>query len=458
MMEPMSRRSRLISMLCTAGLLAVAGCAAHASAAGQGAPGTGTHAPRAGTRTASCPAPPARHAWAGEVSLSGQAGWRTSLATHDNDVSPAVEPLVYGTVAVLAQDGSVHGLRLASGQPLWSFTGGQSVYGMWRWQDLVIVLTDQVSDHARLTGLDAATGAVRWTLRLPEAGLIGTLSATGDGGLAMLRGDGTLQVVSLADGAVRWKRPVGTSPALAAGGGLVFYGINGRLTAYDAQTGGTAWTTSGLPPQPAVQLAGGLLMVTSNVQGGDAPTALTAVVPGTGRVAWRFDPGTAVTVLAAGVLTTGPTAGIAVATYDPRRLYLLDPGTGRPRWRVAVAVTFSVLDGGVLVDTEGFGPVHLVERSAVNGAIRWQDTLAEQPAGPAQAVVAGQLILVPGIPEPASRPAELAAYRLDSGGQVWRLTLPAPLADSPVLLPGGGLLIQPADFAYACAVSGLVTR
>jgi hypothetical protein len=33
---------------------------------------------------------------------------------------------------VFAQDGIVHGIRLADGHPLWSWPGGQSVYGLWR--------------------------------------------------------------------------------------------------------------------------------------------------------------------------------------------------------------------------------------------------------------------------------------------------------------------------------------
>jgi hypothetical protein len=51
-----------------------------------------------------------------------------------------------------------HG-RLADGHPLRSWPGGQSVYGLWRWGGLVAMLTDQVTDRARLTGLDAVTYA-----------------------------------------------------------------------------------------------------------------------------------------------------------------------------------------------------------------------------------------------------------------------------------------------------------
>ena len=142
--------------------------------------------------------------------------------------------------------------------------------------------------------MTAATGAVRWSLRLPAQGLLGAQAATADGGLAMVVSRGVLQVVNLADGRVRWQRRIPASPALAAADGLVIYGLNGRLTGYDDRTGRPRWTASGLPQQPATQLAGGLVLVTSNLQGGAARTALTAVIPATGRMAWRFNPGTPV--------------------------------------------------------------------------------------------------------------------------------------------------------------------
>jgi outer membrane protein assembly factor BamB len=465
-----ARQFRHLRLLCMAGLLAATGCAAAANGAGVssiGARSPGTA--RAGTRAASCPAPPARHAWAEEVSLAGRLGWRTPLATHGNDVSPVVEPLVIGTVAVFAQDGSVHGLRLASGQPLWSFTGVQSVYGMWRWQDLVVVLTDQVSDHARLTGLDAATGAVRWTLPLPGGGLYGDLAATGDGGLAMVRADGTLEVVNLATGAVRWTRRTGTSQALAAAGSVVFFGADGRLTAYDAQTGRPVWTTSGLPAQPAAQLAGGLLLVTSTIQGGTAQAgsalgAVTAVRAATGRIAWRFNPGPTVSVLAA-----DPVAGVAVATYNPDRLYLLDPATGRPRWQAATAAGYGmvpVFTTGGMIGVEGgipgFGSVRLVDRDAASGRIQWQDALADPPVAADQVLRAGQVVVVQGVPVRGDEDSVLSAYRLGSsggmsgGGLAWRIGLPAiaAVAPVPVQTSGPALLVQPADPAYACAADG----
>src|ERR1019366_6294128 len=112
-----------------------------------------------------------------------------------------------------------------------------------------------VSSHSRLTGLDAATGQVRWSLRLPVRGLLGDQAATADGGLAMITTAGVLQVVSLADGRIRWRRTAGASPALTAAGQLVIFSINGRLTGYDDRTGQPRWTTGG-PAGPAAPPGG----------------------------------------------------------------------------------------------------------------------------------------------------------------------------------------------------------
>jgi outer membrane protein assembly factor BamB len=398
----------------------------------------------------SCPAPPPRHGWAAEVSDTGRVIWQTSLPTHGNDVSSAIRPVIVGGVTVFAQDGVVHGLRVAGGRPLWSWAHGQSVYGIWRWQGLVAVLTDQVSNHARLTGLDAATGAVRWTRALPGPGLLGNLAPTADGGLAMIRPDGVLQVVSLADGAVRWSRKPGASPALAASSGLVIFGVSGRLTGYDDRTGAPRWTIRGLPADPIVQAVNGLVLVTSNLQGGGAPTALTAVVPGAGRVAWRFDPREAVTVLAAGP------SGLAVATYYQYRLYLLDPRTGRPRWRADTAVTqdaIPLLTSTDVIGQEGFGPVKIVDRRAADGRIRWQHTISPSEAGGQPVVRAGQLAVVQTDPARSGQPSSLLAYRLADGGRAWQAGLPAFVAVGPVVVPGG-MLVQPSDLSYGCALTG----
>jgi outer membrane protein assembly factor BamB len=398
----------------------------------------------------SCPAPPPRHAWAVAVSDAGRVLWRTPLSTRDEAVDSPIPPLVVGQVAVLAQDGAVYGLRLGDGHRLWSWPGGQDVYGLWPWPGLVVVLTDQVSEHATLTGLDAATGAVRWQLRLPGSGLLGNLAPTADGGLAMMRAGGTLQVVSLATGRVRWTRRTAPSSALTAAGGLVQLAAGGRVTGYADMTGQPRWTVTGVPQQPQSQLADGLVLVTSAVMGGAAPTAMTAIRPATGQVAWRFDPHAAVSLLAAGQ------PGLAVATYNPYRLYLLNQATGRPRWQAdTVAGLFGapLITSAMVVVAEGRLDARITARDAATGTIRWT-VPAGSSAIVAPIVTVGQFALVQGEGEPG-QPAPLRAYRLSDGALAWQASMPTFVQDEAVpVLADHEFLIQAADLSYACAAVG----
>ena len=447
--------ARLLLAACSTLTLVACGSVASPPATHATVSAHGTPAPD------SCGPPPPRHAWAVEVTRTGRIRWRTPLKTRDNSLSPAVLPVPVGPVAVFAQDGIVHGIRLADGHPLWSWPAGQVVYGLWRQGGLVAVLTDQVSNHARLSGLDAATGAVRWSLRLPAQGLLGGQALTADGGLAMAVPGQGLQVVSLADGRVRWRRHLPASPALTAAGDLVIYGLNGHLTGYDARTGALRWTADpGVSSDPAFQLAGGLLLVTSNISAPSIPNTLTAVVPATGRVAWRFRPPTPATDpgAQASVLSAGP-AGLAVATYDPRRLYLLDLRTGRPRWHAATFVAqggIPLVTGTSVILAEGQESVMLVARDAVSGRVRWQDSLAGSSAGSQPVLAAGSLALLQDDPGTPGAQAPLRAYQAASGALAWQAVMPAFVQTPPVLVPGG-ILVQPADLTYACAAAAVTT-
>jgi outer membrane protein assembly factor BamB len=395
-----------------------------------------------------CGPQPPRHAWAFDVSDFGHVGWETALPTHGSNPSPVVQPVVAGSTALFAQDGAVYALSLSDGKRLWARRGGQIVYGMWVWHGLLAVLTDQVSTHGRLTGLNAATGKVRWVVQLPGRGLLGSQVQTPDGGLAFVGAGGHLQVVNLSDGKVRWSRHVGSETSLGAADGLVMAASNGRMQAFGQRTGRIQWMRSGLPALPVVQVQSGLALVLSNAQGPSISTALVAVRPTTGRVAWRFDPRMPVTVL-----SSGP-AGLAVATYVPdRRLYLLDPSTGHPRWRASTAVADGTLPlvtrhdvvaavGGVA----GFPALRLVSRNATSGVVRWVRTLPGSPIG--AVAQAGADVIVQTNSRPGS-PSPLLSYRLATGAPAWRVRMPA-FVQTSALPAGRGLLVQASDLVSVC--------
>lgn len=404
--------------------------------------------------TQGCGSLPPRHAWAAEVTSAGQVAWRTPVPVRGTaGFGPAIPPLVAGTVGVFAQDGKVHGISLADGREAWSWGDGEPVYGMWRWQSLVVVLTQQVGANARLTGLDAANGGVGWTRRLP-GGLLGGQFTTADGGLAILGTNGVLQVVDLGDGRVRWSRFAGRWPGLAAADGVVMFAMGERLTGYDDRTGTIRWKLSGLPGQTQVQAMAGLALVTSNGSGPFTRTALVAVDPANGRIAWQFDPGPAVTPLSAGP------AGLAAATYVPaRRFYLLDPRTGRPRWGVTTAAVNTVplvtrtrvisVEGGMA----GFPTVRLVSRSAASGAVLWARRLSTTPAGVQPVLLRAGDAVVQTAPRRAGQPAPLLAYDLATGKPAWTADMPTFVQVPPVPVHGG-LLVQPADPPEGCASTG----
>jgi hypothetical protein len=279
---------------------------------------------------------------------------------------------------------------------------------MWRWGGLVAVLTDQVSQHARLTGLDAVTGAVRWVLQLPGSGLLGSQAATGDGGLATLGSDGVLRVVNLADGRIRWARFAGRWPALAAAGGRVMFGMGGRLTGYDARTGQVRWRLSGLPGQTQVQVLAGLALVTSNGTGRYTRTTLVAVDPATGRVAWRFDPRSAAIALDTVPLVTASSVVAVeggVVGYPAVRLVSRDAATGKQLWAHALVTTPARPPAGAAPG----GPGHCADRPS-----------SRPPGGPAAGLPPGHwraglarqhAHLRPGTASPHSRRAAYPARR-----------------------------------------------
>lgn len=411
---------------------------------------TSTRPPSATSSKLGCGPFPARHAFVVSVSDSGQVRWQTPLKITDNPSDSAVSPVVADGMGYFAQDGLVHALRLADGKPMWSWAKGYSIYGMWRSGQVLAVLTDQVSDHALLSGLDTRSGELRWQLRIGGMGLLGNQAMTTDGGLAWLR-KGTLQVIDLTSGKVRWSASSDGSMVTALADGLVLAVHNTALTAFDEHTGHQRWATSRLPSQPDVQVVGSLVLVTSADQSGESPTALDELDPSTGRELWHFDVSTQVTPL-----SVGP-AGLAVATYVPKRaLYLLDGRTGRAVWQETTAVALDTVpavsdqdvisvEGGVA----GFETITLVDRAAATGAPRWKTPLPGLPGGSQSVLRSGPLVVVQSSGGMGNSPT-LLAYHQGDGTPAWHVALPAFVQQSPVAV-AGGLLVQAAEPGQACA-------
>lgn len=420
-----------------------------------------------------CGQPSVRQAWAIEVTAAGRVRWRTPLATQGNGAPTS--PLAVGAIAVFTQDDVVYGLRLADGNRLWSWASPQLVDGMWRWQGLVVVLEVQrpgLHDKSRLTGLDSSTGRVQWTLRIRD-NMTGDVRITADAGLAMVGTDGLLQVVNLADGRVRWRRPLVLPPdpattdlqrAMAVAPGMVLFAVNGRLTSYDDQTGHVRWTEALMPIHLAegpgelnLQVHAGLVYLTA-VQRRTLERwtpVLLGISALNGRVKWRFvaSPQDALDDYA-----YAPGLVYVTSNSGGSRLYHLDPATGRVRWSVASGPPASV----PLATSAGFvtgsrnsldGTDEISMRSSRTGVSRWAVRLFGQTGtgGLLSVIAAGPLVVVTASSaNRAYASGVLIAFRIADGHRAWEITMPTQVP-VPLSAVSGGMLVQSATVVYGCA-------
>ena len=437
------RRSWSIVLACACAVAGLAGCS--------NGPGP----------VCACPAAPPR-GYALAVTTAGRVRWQVPLARAEGS---GLSPLAVGAVAVFAQgrvlsQGDVlYGLRLADGHRLWSRATSQPIAGMWRWQKLVVVLTQNSGVQQQvLTGLDASTGQARWTL--PLGGDADGFSPTADGGLAILCGDGVLEVLDLSSGRVRWARPVGSNgiPPVAVGGGAVLFNANSQLTAYDDRTGQVRWTEA-LKPwiQPPLQAFAGLVYLQAEVQQAQ-PTytaglvVLLGISAADGRVKWRFTPSQpeSLDVYAPGLMSVG-------TSQDE-----LDPATGRVRWHVASPYQAIATPAGVIVTAPGPDLTDEISvRDALTGQTRWTAELKEPlAAGPGQisppppVFPASPLLVVPAISPYGS--GMLAAFRMSDGHRAWQVTIPAPAAAPLSAAPGGMLVPNGLGDGNICIVNAAV--
>jgi putative pyrroloquinoline-quinone binding quinoprotein len=209
----------------------------------------------------------------------GSPRWSIDLPT-GNDEETQAAPIADQNVIFTGHAGSLSALRVADGSVEWDAQLGGSVYSLWLIDGLLVANVDQVSHQAKIVGLDPATGARRWTYTVPGSGFLGDAVVTGDGGLAFRIGDtGTLTVIDVSSGQVRWSRHVGggRSPndLPSAGSGLVFYvDADRRLLALDARTGSVRWQVSGAEPSGRVVVSGNDAVVVPDVVSGPTITVV----------------------------------------------------------------------------------------------------------------------------------------------------------------------------------------
>jgi outer membrane protein assembly factor BamB len=407
------------------------------------------------------------HAYALDVTTAGRVRWQVQLGPPPPGSGLQVSPLTVGAVAVFAQDDVLYGLRLADGHRLWSRAVSPDIAGMWRWQNMVVVLTQPPRPGLPLpvlTGLDASTGQPRWTL--PIVGSVEALSPTAVGGLAIamwsnLRGDGALEVVDLSSGRVRWTVPVGSDadPPVAVGGGAVLFAANSQLTSYDDRTGQVRWTEalSALPggaDHVVWQASAGLVYLTGAQQLADGQGAqvLLGISAADGRVRWRVvlrfahsPPPASLDPYAPGLISVTTSYYSGGISQDE-----LDPATGRVRWQVVSPYPAIATPAGIVTAP---GPDQITMRGTLTGQTRWIARLTggwlplvTRPGQTSPALPASQALVFPAGPllvVPAASPDGsdlLAAFRMSDGHPTWQITIPGPVAAPLSAVPGGILV------------------
>ena len=416
---------------------------------------------------ATCGPFPPRHAWAEAIATDGTVRWTTPLPLLHDGGQDNQAPVATATAGYFAQEGVLRALSLVDGHQLWAQTAGQVIYGEWLVAGGVVVLADQVSTHATLTRYDAVTGASLWRYAIPSTGLYGGQYLTQDGGLVWLREGGTLQVIDLRTGKVRWSRREATaqgvqyqSPRQGAYRDLALFAARGRLVAYDDHTGKVRWTVGGLATSPSLQVSGGLALSASNFIAQDIPATITAIDLAQGRSIWRYDP--------KGVVNTisSAHAGVALAGYDPyirsggRSLLVLAPRTGKRLWSASVNVAYATLGstpivvGSDVVSIEGsltrYPAVALVDRDVRTGHVRWRVPLHGTAARPVYVSVVGSQVILQDQAPKVGRSAPVVAYSLATGAHQWTVQAPS-FPQYGIASAAGELLTIAVDPFQGCA-------
>ncbi|HET6950280.1 MAG TPA: PQQ-binding-like beta-propeller repeat protein, partial [Acidimicrobiales bacterium] len=261
-----------------------------------------------------------------------------------------------------------------------------------------LVAGDQViasaSDPLLVQALDAATGAVRWTV--DDVWFTEPPVVVGD--TVVIETGVQVTALALADGSVRWETPLDDltlwSGLVPAGDLLVAGTSEGKVAAFEAATGAIRFVT----PVPRGDLTvWGVAVVGGTAIAVDDDDSLTGVSLADGSVAWalnahaRFPPS---------VAALGPDAAVWLDTGE---LLVLDPATGAERRRLrdgsGAMLTLPRGDTSLLV-VAGGGALRAL---APDGTQAWSTSLPVDAQGIA---AAGDVLAV------TDFEGNVAAYRL----------------------------------------------
>jgi outer membrane protein assembly factor BamB len=281
--------------------------------------------------------------------------------------------------------GNVSSLMMA-----WTYRAG-SVHGtpaLWRGILYVAGGTSHVPVATVASALDATTGSVIWSRKIPHSD--GTLAGVSykAGALYVGTSDYVLHSLDASTGAERWQFLVGGIPTDAVvWGGLVFVGKNsGSLYALDAATGAEVWASDlfGGVGVEAPALANGTLYL------GGYDDKVHALDASTGSTIWTFRTGGRTVYASPAVY-----GDLVYAPSDDGYLYALDATTGVLVWKRSLGQQLSnstspaVADGVVYASWAGV----VQALDATDGTPLWSAPIAQITGSP---VVANGVLYVTG--------------------------------------------------------------
>jgi outer membrane protein assembly factor BamB len=360
---------------------------------------------------------------------------RWSIELPASEPESQVPPLVDHDVIFSGQAGSVSAVRVADGTVEWKQPLGEIIYTLWLTDGLLVANVDQASGHAKIVGLDPATGARRWTYQVPGGGFVGDAVLTGDGGLAFRTGDaGTLTVIDTSSGDLRWSRPVGdrgSADALpSAGSGLVLYvDADEQVIALDSRTGSPRWQApAGVYGR--VVVSGNVGVVVPDVTSGPTVTVVAHSLDD-GAELWRRK--------LADISGVYPDqAGFLLLDYRANTMTLVRATGGTQLWQAQLRKIDDLDHPPISLSPDD--ALAVPERSAVAFVDRSSgdvQQLPAQPGGGARAAAAGQNGLV--------LASDTQVRLVTATGVSWTAQLPHYTQTAPAALDDGGVAVESED-------------
>ena len=256
--------------------------------------------------------------------------------------------------------------RTAGHVPAWSHTMRDGPWGLAVDHGGAVV----TGDLHHIESLDPR-GRLRWRAKVDS---IWEASPAIDARLVVVGGRRWVTVLARANGAMRWRRPMGDDvTAMAIAGNLVIAGDHaGTLTAFDAKTGHPRWSVhydGRLYSAPRVDFAAGAVVATWHWS--SAPMVRVFDLE-TGALRWQA-PTAGYT--AAPVVTRGLVIVAFGSSEGNARIVARDLETGAPRWGVPVPGPFEeaiepAVNGHDYAVVDHNGVVTLLDPAT--GAVRWQ--------------------------------------------------------------------------------------